>query len=157
MQFELLSTHSFVTDLLWKGQVVRANHGVSEKYSIKIQMGQELEPWRTTIVMSTLPKSQLPRSMRSRGEHARIETSAPADHRATSLGASVICSVETVLDTRDMKRKNSRWYNLRPEYNHAEFLVRMIVGTGLRFEIWSTDGSIRSRSHEESKPFVVVL
>lgn len=50
-----------------------------------------------------------------------------------------------------MKRKNRHWYNLKQEYNLAEFLVRMIVGTGLRFEIWSLDGQIRSQRHEEWK------
>jgi hypothetical protein len=63
-------------------------------------------------------------------------------------GAREICGVEAILNPRDMKRKNRHWYDFGKEYNRAEFEVRMIIGTGLRFEIWSKDG-IRSREHEE--------
>jgi len=116
--------------ILKQGQIVRADYGVSERYCIKIAMGREMEPWRTHIVQSSLPAHQLPRSMR----HG---------------GASIVCSIETVLHARDMKRKNRHWYNFRDEYNRAEFEIRMIVGTGLRFEIWSADGMIRSRNQDE--------
>ncbi len=47
-----------------------------------------------------------------------------------------------------MKRKNRHWYNLGQEYNRAEFEVRILVGAGLTFEIWSKDG-IRSQQHNE--------
>lgn len=92
-------------------------------------MGQEDNPWKTRIVMSKLPANQLPSSMR--GE-----------------GASEVCAVEVVLNHGDMKRKNRHWYNLGKEYNRAEFEVRMLIGAGLRFEIWSKDG-LRSKTHDE--------
>ncbi|KAK5119541.1 hypothetical protein LTR85_007369 [Meristemomyces frigidus] len=112
-----------------QGQVVRADTGISERYRYKIEMGREGEPWKTHIVMSTLPAAQLPSSLRREGVRE-------------------VCSVETVLHTTDLRRKNHRWYHLRKEYNVADFEVRMLVGTGLRFEIWSPDG-IRSREHGE--------
>lgn len=65
-------------------------------------------------------------------------------------GARYVCMIETVLSPADMKRKNNHWYQLGKEYNLAEFEIRLIVGTGLRFEIWGPEG-IRSRDHEESK------
>ncbi|KAK3117675.1 hypothetical protein LTR53_000703 [Teratosphaeriaceae sp. CCFEE 6253] len=115
--------------LIKQGQVVRANTGISERYRYKIEMGKESEPWRTHIVMSTLPPAQLPRSLNREG-------------------VKEVCSIETVLKTSDMKRKNSHWYNLGKEYNVADFEVRLVVGTGLRFEICGADG-VRSREHEE--------
>lgn len=116
--------------ILKQGQVVSANTGASQRYRLKLDMGRESEPWRTRIVMSTLPDHMLPQSMRR-------------------AGAKEVCGVETILNPRDMKRKNRHWYNFGTEYNRAEFEVRVLVGTGLRFEIWSKDGLRRSREHEE--------
>jgi len=79
--------------------------------------------------MSTLPPSHLPKSLKDEGVKA-------------------VCTVETVLDQCDMKRKNEKWYHLRKEYNQAEFDVKLLVGTGLRFEIWGQKGR-RSRAHDE--------
>lgn len=131
-QLELLScmTEANTADAR-KGQVVRADTGVSHHYRFKIPMGKELEPFKTYIVMSTLPAGQLPTSMR---------------HGV----AQEVCAVTTVLSPKDMRRKNASWYNLKKEYNMVEFEVRMIIDTGLRFEIWTPDG-IRSQSHDESK------
>lgn len=112
-----------------KGQVIRAATGVSESYRLKLDMGKEKEPWRTRVVMSTLPVDRLPRSLKWEG-------------------AQNVCGVETILNPRDMKRKNRHWYDIGKEYNRADFEVRVLVGTGLRFEIWSKDG-IRSREHDE--------
>lgn len=92
-------------------------------------MGKEREPWKTRIVMSHLPVHQLPSSLKR-------------------AGAREICAVEAILNPRDMKRKNRHWYEFGKEYNRAEFEVRMLIGAGLRFEIWSKDG-IRSRDHGE--------
>ena len=115
--------------IIKQGQVVRADYGASQRYRLKLDMGKERDPWKTRIVMSTLPANQLPQSMRRDG-------------------AKEVCAVEAILHPRDMKRKNRHWYNMGKEYNRAEFEVRMIVGTGLRFQIWSRDG-VRSRDHEE--------
>jgi hypothetical protein len=115
--------------IITQGQVVRANTGASQRYRLKIDMGREREPWKTRIVTSELPVNQLPTSLKR-------------------AGAREICGVEAILNPRDMKRKNRHWYEFGKEYNRAEFEVRMIIGTGLRFEIWSKDG-IRSREHDE--------
>ena len=112
-----------------KGQHVKSDYGASQKYRLKLAMGKERDPWKTRIVMSSLPANQLPQSLRREG-------------------AREVCAVETILNPRDMKRKNRHWYNLGREYNRAEFEVRLIVGTGLKFQIWSKDG-IRSRDHDE--------
>ncbi|KAK3047562.1 hypothetical protein LTR09_011067 [Extremus antarcticus] len=112
-----------------EGQVIRAATGVSESYRLKLDMGKEKEPWRTRVVMSTLPVDRLPRSLKWEG-------------------AQNVCGVETILNPRDMKRKNRHWYDIGKEYNRADFEVRVLVGTGLRYEIWSKDG-IRSREHDE--------
>lgn len=88
-----------------------------------------MDPWNTRIVMSHMPANQLPTTLRQDG-------------------AREICAVETTLNPRDMKRKNRHWYNFGREYNRAEFEVRMLIGAGIRFEIWSNDG-IRSRESDE--------
>lgn len=108
---------------------MRADTGKRERYRLKLPMGKEREPWKTRIVMSSLPEAQLPHSMRRDGVRE-------------------VCAVEAVLNPYDMKRKNKHWYNLGREYNRAEFEIRMLVGAGLRFEIWGEDGD-RSRGHNE--------
>lgn len=79
--------------------------------------------------MSTLPPGQLPKSLKHEG-------------------VKQVCTVETVLDSGDMRRKNNKWYHLRKEYNLAEFDVKLRIGTGLQFEIWGQQGC-RSKGHEE--------
>lgn len=78
--------------------------------------------------MSTLPVTQLPRSLKGNG-------------------AREICVVEAKLHAKDMKRKNHHWWNLAREYKLADFEIRTHCSTGLRFEIWK-DG-VRSREHEQ--------
>jgi len=79
--------------------------------------------------MSDLPAAQLPRSMKHKG-------------------VQEVCSVSTILDLHDMKRKNQHWYSSGKEYNVAVFEVRLIIEAGLRFEVWAPNG-LRSRSHSE--------
>ena len=109
---------------------MHADCGKSERYRLKLEMGRERQPWQLRIVASSLPAYQLPVSL-------------------ARAGAKEVCAVEAVLDPRDMQRKNRHWYNLGREYNRAEFEVRMLVGAGLRFEIWNKDGMRRSRTHQE--------
>lgn len=112
-----------------QGQVINIEAGVNQRFRYKIPLGHEQEPWRTRIVMSTLPTMQLPRSMRFEG-------------------VKPVCTLETVLDGCDMKRRNQKWFHLRREYNEAEFDVKLLVGAGLKFEIWGQRGR-KSRGHEE--------
>ncbi|KAK5125632.1 hypothetical protein LTR85_011906 [Meristemomyces frigidus] len=112
-----------------QGQVVDMKDGINQRFRYKIPLGHERDPWRTKIVMSTLSPGQLPKSTKHDG-------------------VKQVCTVETVLDTGDMRRKNHKWYHFRKEYNLAEFDVKLRVGTGLQFEIWGQQGC-RSKGHEE--------
>ncbi|KAK5129854.1 hypothetical protein LTR08_002762 [Meristemomyces frigidus] len=112
-----------------RGQKVGVDEGIVQRFQYKIRVGQEREPWRAKIVMSTMPPTQLPRS---------------AKHE----GVRQVCTVETVLDNRDMKPKNNKWYHVRKMYNQAEFDVKLNIGTGLQFEIWGHGGR-RSYNHDK--------
>ncbi|KAK4902200.1 hypothetical protein LTR27_001103 [Elasticomyces elasticus] len=112
-----------------KGDKVDVQKGINHRFQKKIDLGRERDPWRTAIVSSSLPTNQLPRSLRYEG-------------------VKQVCTIETILDTQDMKRKNNKWYHLRREYNEAEFDVKLLVGTGIQFEIWGQDGK-KSKSHDE--------
>ncbi|KAK5112470.1 hypothetical protein LTR62_004227 [Meristemomyces frigidus] len=112
-----------------QGDIVQADTGICQPYQIKLDMGKEVQPWRTYVVMSSLPARQLPQSMKREG-------------------ARVICAVETKLRSTDMKRKNRHWYDLGREYNRATLVVQMLVGVGLRFQILVGE-EVRSRDHGE--------
>lgn len=71
-------------------------------------------------------------------------------------GARLVCTVETVLEDKDMKRKNNRWFDLGREYNLADFQIRLVAGAGLRFEIWTPDG-LRSKEHNDSKSLAATV
>lgn len=47
-----------------------------------------------------------------------------------------------------MSRRNHQWYHLRKEYNLAEFRVRLLIGSGLKFEILNKDGQC-AKEHDE--------
>jgi hypothetical protein len=47
-----------------------------------------------------------------------------------------------------MELKNNKEYQLKKPFKLAEFDVRMLVGTGLHFEIWGKQG-VKSKGHEE--------
>lgn len=79
--------------------------------------------------MSNLPSNQLPRSIRNKD-------------------VSSVCTVEAALDSCDMRLKNHRWYHIKKCYYEAEFIVKMLVGTGLQFEVWGQNGR-KSRSHDD--------
>lgn len=103
--------------------------GVTKRFRHKIPFGQENEPWHTTIVMSNMPPNHLP-------------------HSAKHTGVKQVCTLEVTLDPCDMVLKNDKWYHYRRIYRCAEFDVRLLVGTGLHFEIWGRNGC-KSKSHEE--------
>ena len=80
--------------------------------------------------MSSLPISELPRSLKKEG-------------------AKSVCAVELVLSHQDMKKKNRHWYNLGPEYFRAEFDMKVIIGAAdLKFEMLGKDGVV-SKPHSE--------
>ena len=59
-----------------------------------------------------------------------------------------MCQIEFVLDQNDLKLKNRHWYQFRPKYYRAEYEVRAIIGTGLKFQIWGRNG-LKSKDHDE--------
>lgn len=79
--------------------------------------------------MSTLPTYQLPSNLRQGG-------------------AKKVCHVQFDVSPGHMKLKNRHWYNLGSKYYRAEYEVRAIMGTGLRFQVWGKDGLL-SKDHEE--------
>ena len=50
-----------------QGQEIDVKEGIKHHYRLKIDLGKEQIPWKTQIVMSTLPTGQLPRSMKHPG------------------------------------------------------------------------------------------
>lgn len=64
--------------------------GIWKEYRAKIDDGQQHLPWKTEIVMSSLPVEKLQRSMKQEGVRH-------------------ICSVEVQLDEQNMKKKNKHW------------------------------------------------
>jgi hypothetical protein len=65
--------------------------GIKHRYRLKIDLGKERVPWKTQIVMSKLPATQLPISMKRDG-------------------VKTVCTVESVLSDGDMKLKNRHWF-----------------------------------------------
>jgi len=118
--------------IIKKGDVVHADWGREHKYRHKIEMGREQEPQRTKIVTSTSGRNTLPKSL----------------PKAQSGDGVSVCDIVAVLDQSSLRRKNTRWYHLRKEYNLAEFSVRLVVGTGLKFEILNKDGRC-AHKHDE--------
>lgn len=53
--------------ILEQGQVIHVAEGIKHRYRLKIDLGKEQLPWKTQIVMSTLPAGSLPRSMKHPG------------------------------------------------------------------------------------------
>lgn len=111
--------------------MVDADWGKEHRYRRKIDLGQEQLAHKTTIVVSTSQSDFLPKSL-----------SKPRE------GVRELCEIQTVLDSGSLSRKNHKWWNLRKEYNLAEFRVRLLVGSGLKFEILNKDGKC-AKVHDE--------
>jgi hypothetical protein len=87
-------------------------------------------PWKTQIVMSTLPVKRLPTSMQRDG-------------------ARTVCALESVPDPWDLKLKNRHWYNTKPRYFRAEFDVQMLIGSAdLKFQVIGKSGIV-SKKHDD--------
>ncbi|KAH0173608.1 hypothetical protein KCU67_g1193, partial [Aureobasidium melanogenum] len=113
-----------------QGQKVSVEKGISEPYRMKINVGQETVPWRTQVVMCSLPAAQLPKSIK----HHSVKS---------------VCHIESVLDPLDMKLKNRHWYNIKPRYKRAQFVLKVLLGSAdMRFQLWG-NGQRLSKDHEE--------
>jgi len=118
--------------LIKQGQLISSVDGVRKRYRLKLNMGKEKTPWRTTLVMSSLPISRLPKSTR-------------AD------GVRPLCSVESTINASDMKLMNKRWYDLGRPYWLAEFELKVDVGPAdLKFQLLGKNGQLNV-AHEKIK------
>ncbi|OKP09724.1 hypothetical protein PENSUB_4995 [Penicillium subrubescens] len=104
--------------------------GLTKQFQLKIDPGRESEPWRVSIVMSTLPPDQIP-------------------HNLSSKGAQRICDLDISTDSVDKKLKNRHWYSMKPAFWRSTFDVRVVVGPAdLSFQLWSRDKRIQASKHE---------
>ncbi|KXT18312.1 hypothetical protein AC579_958 [Pseudocercospora musae] len=115
--------------IIRQGEVVDTSEGIRQNYRHKLNYSRSDQPQHATILMSSLPPNQLPHSLK-RG------------------GCKSVCQIEFVVAKDHLKLKNRHWYNTKPKYYRAEYEVRALVGTGLRFQIWGKDGLL-SKDHEE--------
>ena len=112
-----------------QGETISSD-GISKPYFLKITPGNESKLCKTQIVMSAVPREQLPHSMRHDG-------------------AKLLCNVESVLKGLDMKLKNRHWYSRGEKYLRAIFDIKVILGAAdLKFQLQSKGGEILSRNHE---------
>ena len=80
--------------------------------------------------MSTLPPSQLPRSMKWSGTQS-------------------VCVVESLIDGADLKLKNRHWYNMSRQFIRADFDLKILIGPAdLKFQLWGRNRQI-SKDHEQ--------
>ena len=113
-----------------QGQIISVKDGIKHDYKLKLQPTEIAKPWKTQIVMSTLPVEQLPRSLQGPGSQS-------------------VCAVESVLSLDDMKKKNRHWYNTGPEWYRAQFAMQVIIGAAdLKFQIIGKNGVV-SKTHNE--------
>ena len=113
-----------------KGQTVSVKDGIKHHYKLKLDPIKVNLPWKARMVMSTLPASELPQSLKKEGSRP-------------------VCAVESILSEGDMKKKNRHWYNVGPGYYRAEFDMRVIIGAAdLKFELLGKDGVV-SKPHSE--------
>ncbi|KAJ5734832.1 hypothetical protein N7533_013235 [Penicillium manginii] len=104
--------------------------GLTKQFQLKMNPGQESQPWKVHIVMSSLPPEQLPQSLRQKGAHS-------------------VCHLDIITEGVDRKLKNRHWYSMKPTFWRTVFDVKVVVGPAdLSFQLWSKDKQIRSTSHE---------
>ncbi|KAJ5084562.1 hypothetical protein NUU61_009141 [Penicillium alfredii] len=115
--------------LVIKGKPVPST-GVSKAFQIRMEKGQQNEPFKVQFVMSTLARSELPESLNQYGVHP-------------------LCSLDIFTDGVERKLKNRHWYNFKPAFWRANFDVNVVVGAAdLRFELWSNETKIRTSGHD---------
>lgn len=109
-----------------------STEGVLKPYVMKMDPGKEGRLWQTHVVISTVPREQLPRSL-------------------NQDGAKRLCDVEAVLkDTGvEMKRKNRHWYSRGNQYLRARFNIKVIVGAAdIKFQLQTKDQKVFSNDHD---------
>ncbi|EMC95983.1 hypothetical protein BAUCODRAFT_157339 [Baudoinia panamericana UAMH 10762] len=121
--------------LIKEGDLVRTGGGSMKHFRGKVALGDRQKPWRVKIVHSTLPRDQIPRFM------------------APGSGVSKTCELTLTLSEQDLRLKNYQWWKLGKEHYVADFDIKAVVGTGLKFQVWSRDASgvntLMSKDHDE--------
>ncbi|PYI00603.1 hypothetical protein BO78DRAFT_329637 [Aspergillus sclerotiicarbonarius CBS 121057] len=101
--------------------------GVTKEFQLKTDIGQESEPWRVQIVMSTFLPDKLPRGVKDEG-------------------VQPVCNLNILTDNVDKKLKNRHWYSSRPAFWRTSFEVKVVVGPAdLTFQLWSKGERIWSK------------
>jgi hypothetical protein len=116
-----------------KGEALDANKGIRKSYGHRLESIDRDKAQRATVVMSTIPRAQLPKSMKR-------------------PGAQKVCEIEYVVPAHHMMLMKGKWnhaFNAKPEYYYAEYEVRAIIATRLKFEIRDAAGMEVSKAHEE--------
>lgn len=106
--------------------------GFSKPYWLKVKPGQEDQPWKTNIIMSTEPRERLPTSL-------------------NQDGAKILCGVESVLKDKgvEMKVKNRHWYQRGERYLRVRFNVRVILGAAdIKFQLQSKNNVVLNNEHD---------
>ncbi|KAJ5930551.1 hypothetical protein N7466_006044 [Penicillium verhagenii] len=104
--------------------------GLAKSFQLKMDKGRENDPWKVSVVMSTLPPDELPSSL---------------SHR----GVQRVCDLDISTEKVDKKLKNRHWYNTKPTFWRTVFDVKVVVGPAdLSFQLWSRDRMIRSTGHD---------
>ncbi|KAH7007838.1 hypothetical protein B0J12DRAFT_753154 [Macrophomina phaseolina] len=127
--------------LIKRGAPVSVKDGINRPFTIKFDKDRDQKSFSSRIVVSHLPRRQLPDSMAS-----GIDISV-----GTQQAGSVkdICVVRSLLHEGDMKLKNRHWYQWKPRYWRARFDLKVLIGSAdLRFEIWH--GGARRNGDEDS-------
>ncbi|KAL2827810.1 hypothetical protein BDW59DRAFT_54789 [Aspergillus cavernicola] len=104
--------------------------GIQKTFPRKISPRDLNRPFVAQIVLSTLPRTSLPRSML----HANTRTGAGA-------GTKVICELQVDTSVIEKRPKNHRWYNRAPVYFVVTVVVKLVMRSGgLVFELWDRVG-----------------
>ena len=98
--------------------------GLAKPFKLKMQPRNSVHTWKTQIVASELPETQLPKSMKHSYKQVKM-----------------VCLVEASLNGVDMKMKNRHWYSRGKKHLLAEFIVNAVIGhADLTFQIHDKAG-----------------
>ncbi|KAJ5189910.1 hypothetical protein N7472_008924 [Penicillium cf. griseofulvum] len=104
--------------------------GITRAFQLKKNPGQESEPWKVSIVMSSFPLDKLPQNI-------------------CQNGVQRVCDLDISTENVTRKLKNRHWYSMGPSFWRTTFDVKVVVGPAdLSFQLWSKDKRIRSATHE---------
>ncbi|KAG8532511.1 uncharacterized protein KY384_002388 [Bacidia gigantensis] len=109
--------------------------GVIRPYSIKKSPGDEHKPWETRLVMSSLPRDQLPTNV-------------------SQYGSKGLCSVSASLKDTNViwKAKNKHFWNRGKKHWKIEFDIKVVLGAAdLQFVFMTKDKQVISKGHDAIK------